>query len=300
MQGEKWECKGGNLYFEKRGESVAILSWEGHASKLEVPSQIEECPVTIIAPRAFKGNKTLHKITLPNTLRELGDWAFAYCSSLEQVTIPKKNLLLGRAIFMECKQLKRVEIIPLENQSSDTIELLAAALTFFQAYYLLDPEHTGTPEWIANWDMKLLALLRANDREELSRVELCGEEEYSIYDIENAIRERRKSRVRLLFLRLLNPIGLATEVKEELIDYLLSHTKGCTTEETWEVILEEFGEERRYYQLFASLGCLTEDNFDGILKDIGEEHSEMKAFFIRYKEEKIGYRDFFSNLSLDL
>lgn len=300
MQETKFDCKGGSLYYERKADEITIISWEGHASKLTVPAEIEDCPVTAVAARAFKGNKMLHKITLPDTLEELGDWAFAYCTSLEQVSIPKKNLCLGRTVFMECPQLKRVEIVPMDNGKDDTIELLAAAITFFQAYYLLDPERTGTPEWIANWDLKLLALLHADDREEYSRVEMCGEEEYSVFDIEAYSKERKKRRVRLLFLRLLNPVGLDNKIKEELTEYLLAHTKGCASEETWEVILEEFSEERRYYQLFASLGCLTEENFDGILKDIGEEHSEMKAFFIRYKEEKIGYSDFFSNLSLDL
>ena len=36
------------------------------------------------------------------------------------------------------------------------------------------------------------------------------------------------------------------------------------------------------------------------MEDIGEEHAEMKAYFLKYKEEQIGYADFFDSLSLDL
>ena len=37
------------------------------------------------------------------------------------------------------------------------------------------------------------------------------------------------------------------ETKEELIAYLKAHTKGCETEEAWEVVLEEHGNEKSYY-----------------------------------------------------
>lgn len=300
MQEKYLELPGGRLLYECDDGSVTVTGFQGHGSRLTVPDQIGNCPVKAVADRAFKSNKTLHKVCLPSTLESIGNWAFAYCSELEQVTLPRKNLRLGRSIFMECRLLKRMELVPVDGQPADTVELLAGALTFFQAYYLLDPENTGTQEWVANWDTKLLGVLRADEREEYSRIELCGEEEYSVADIEAFIKEKRKQKVRLAFLRLLNPIGLAKGIREELVDFLLSHTKGCPSEETWEVILEEYSEEPRYYQLFISLGCLTEENFDGILEDIGQEHSEMKAFFIRYKEETIGYRDFFSDLSLDL
>lgn len=299
MQEKEFVLPGGSLYYEIKENEAVVTGWSGHGSKLSIPGYIEEYPVTVIGRRAFKSCKHLHKVSLPDTVEELGDWAFSYCENLEQITIPKKNLRLGRTIFMGCPNLRKVEIEPLEHQSKDTVELLAAALTFFNAYYLLDPENTGTPGWISNWDLKLLAVLRADDREEYSKIELCGEEEYSIYDIEAYLHERRKRRVRLLLLRLLNPIGLADSIKAEMEAYLLSHTKGCETEETWEVVAQEYGDERRYYELFAALGCITEENFDGILHDIGDEHSEMKAYFIRYKEEKIGYSDFFSGLSLD-
>ena len=114
------------------------------------------------------------------------------------------------------------------------------------------------------------------------------------------LEQKRRRKVRLAFLRLLYDKGLAEANRKELTAYLLSHTKGCESEETWLVLKEEHGEDMEYISLFADLGCLTTDNFDAILLDLGAEHPQMKAFLMKYKEEHLEKSDFFGKLSLDL
>ncbi len=94
--------------------------------------------------------------------------------------------------------------------------------------------------------------------------------------------------------------GLEEANRKELTGYLVSHTKGCESEETWLVLKEEHGEDMEYISLFADLECLTTDNFDDILLDLGAEHPQMKAFLMKYKEEHLEKSDFFGKLSLDL
>ena len=60
------------------------------------------------------------------------------------------------------------------------------------------------------------------------------------------------------------------------------------------------GEAWRHYEAFAEYGCVTEKNFDALLADIDDSHMEMKAFFMKYKEETLGYQDFFEGLSFEL
>ena len=62
--------------------------------------------------------------------------------------------------------------------------------------------------------------------------------------------------------------------------------------------MTEHGEDSGYYKLFTEIGCLTEENFDRILSETGENFPEMKAWFLKYKEETIGYTDFFADLML--
>ena len=88
-------------------------------------------------------------------------------------------------------------------------------------------------------------------------------------------------------------------MREELEQYLRRLTKGRSTEETWQVIRQEHGGHREHYSLFAQLGCITEDNFQGILEDMGEDSPEMKAFFLKYRgERREGEGDFFDALEL--
>ena len=109
---------------------------------------------------------------------------------------------------------------------------------------------------------------------------------------------RRKEKVRLSFLRLLFDQGLSYRFRRELEEYLRSHTKGQNSEETWQVVLQEHGAHRDYYRLFAETACVTEENLNDILADIGEDHPEMKAYFLRYREETFGTADFFAGLEL--
>ena len=87
-------------------------------------------------------------------------------------------------------------------------------------------------------------------------------------------------------------------MKSKFCAYLLSHTKGCPTEEAWEVLLSEFGEMVEYYKLFARLGGIHQDNIDDMLTDMGERFAEAKAFLLNYKQENFGGGDFFSQFQL--
>lgn len=304
MQEKEYKLSEGSLYYEKKENKIIIYRFQGLTGEVIVPSYIEECPVKVIAKKAFLSKKMLRRIVLPERLEELGDWAFAYCDSLEEVALPAGMVQLGRALFLECNNLQRV-YFQTPDQKEEQIQqrqvsyLLAAALTVFEAYYFLDAETVGSKEWITKWDTRLLAFLHSEDQEGYAKQVLCGEEDYGSTDLEAFLNQKRKGKVRLLYLRLLNPYGLQEKIKTELEQYLLEHTSGCPSEEAWEVVLKEQANNADYYQLFAEIGCLKEENFNKILEDIGENYPEMKAYFIREKEKKIGYTDFFSNLLLD-
>lgn len=291
----------GSLYYELHqnadGKQEAVITrLNGRMSELVIPAAIEGSPVTGIGKKAFLSKKQLKKVVLPKTVKELGDWAFAYCSRLEHVVLPDRQMTLGRSLFLDCGSLKRLEI----SGKPETAELMAAAVTVLEAYYLLEPVHAGSGEWLLKWDAGLRAYLEADDHDGYSRQVLCGEEDYGSTDPEAFLNNKRKGKVRLCYLRLLHPIGLPDELKAQLERYLTEHTSGCKSQEAWEVLLAEYGEERSYYELFAETGCINEENLDTILSQIGEEHPEMKAYFLRYKQERLGYEDFFEGLSLDL
>lgn len=324
MRERALELAGGSLFYQVRETGICILRWQGSPAggtlaggrgELCIPAQIEGMPVISIGKKAFLSQKHLRKVILPDTIAEVGDWAFAYCGGLKEAELPRRAISFGKAVFLECEALEFLWIreskafpgsdlkyarthIESRSDAKMTAALLAAAMKMGEGYYLLDACEAGSREWLAKWDAAVAAIIHAPDGDGFSRQVLCGEEDYGSTDFGAYVSNRRKAKVRLMLLRLLHPFGLAENAREELQNYLASHTKGCDSEEAWEVVLREHGEDREYYGLFAELGCVTGDNLDGILRDIGEERPEMKAYFIRYHEERIGRGDVFAGLEL--
>lgn len=295
MQEKELEIRGGSLYYIRNADGVTITCLKGPAEEVLIPDEIEETPVTAVGKKAFLSKKNLRKVRLPDSVEEVGDWAFAYCDGLERVFLPGRAVRFGRAVFLDCGRLR---FLDMAGKNEDAAALLAAAVTTAQAYYLLEPETVGTGEWLAKWDARMMAVLHEDDGEGYARQILCGEEDYGSTDLNAYMNEKRKVKVRLALLRLRHPMGLTEETKKELTAYLQQHTKGCESEETWQVILSEHGDDNAYYRIFAQLNCVNADNFEALIADIGERYPEMKAFFMRYKEENIGYTDFFGDLQL--
>lgn len=313
----EYQCavKEGVLKLKDYKKGLEIVSYEGEDIYLTIPEKFDtgegEKPVVSLGKKAVLSCKTVRQIRLPDTIEEVGDWAFAYCDELREIRLPCKEIRFGRGIFRECGRIRRVIV---EGKPADIGGLLAASVTLLDAPYLFAPLRCGDEDWLRQWDARMLQLLRTADRDGYSKMVLCGEEDYGSREnnLDYFLNQKRKSKVRIAFMRLLHPSGLQDEVRLELEDYLRDHTadsgraKERTKEgedagawdETWQVLCSEHGEDSEYYKLFTEIGCLTEENFDRILSEAGENYPEMKAWFLKYKEEKIGYTDFFAELLL--
>lgn len=309
MSGKEYEYDAGGycLKYRIEPEGICISGCRGNVWTVSVPPQIEGKPVTAIDRKAFLSRKNLHRIDLPEGLRSIGDWAFAYCGSLEYVTIPAGCGHVGKALFLDCVHLDCVAgVRSSEDGHNGTDEawtvqsgrLLAAAVTQLEAYYLLEPAQVGSREWLGKWDVRLEAVMRAGDQEGYSRQVLCGEEDYGSTDLNAFLQAKRQKKVRLAMLRLLCNEGLSDRLREYLEGYLVSHTKGCESEESWQVVLEEGETRSDYVQLFLELGCATRENIEAMVAEMREDQPQLRAAFLRYRQERLEYGDFFENLSL--
>lgn len=321
----RYDLKEGTLILKDYKKGLEVASYEGEDIYLTIPEKVcvekepegdggmcVEKPVISIGKKAMLSCKSLRRVTLPGTIEEVGNWAFAYCDALREVSLPEKEIRFGKGIFRECKKVRSVTV---EGKHRDIGALLAAAVTLLDTPYLFTPLRCGDEDWLRQWDARMLQLLRAADKDGYSKMVLCGEEDYGSKEnnLDYFLNQKRKSKVRIAFMRLLHPLGLREEVQRELEAYLLEHTAGSSVhgalsaekengevwDETWQVLLSEHGEDSEYYKLFTQIGCLREDNFDRILSETGENCPEMKAWFLKYKEETIGYTDFFDALDLD-
>lgn len=293
------ETEQGSLAYEIVGETAAVINYSGRDTEIEIPETIEDFPVVWIGKKAFLSNKTLRKIVLPVCLAGIGDWAFAYCTNLTDVVMPYQQIEMGQGVFKECGRLMRIEDSK-KAVGMDTAWLLAAAVNSLDAFYLFDLENAGTASWLAGWDARARMLMNLEDSDGFSKMLLCGEEDYGSKenDLGYYMEQKRRGKVRLAMLRLMHDHGLGEKLRAELEAYLLTHIKGCETEETWRVVLEEHGDDRAYYDFLTKIGGVTEENFPGMMEDMGQRHTEMKAYLMRYHDSMRKEKDAFSQFDL--
>lgn len=307
MREYEYSMEGCSLKYRVEPEGICITGWQGRGWMARVPERIENRPVTAIDRKAFLSRKNLREIQLPVSLRSIGDWAFAYCDNLERVTLPAGCVHIGKALFLDCGRLdcvagichdKAAEGQAREAWPLETGRLLAAGLIRMEAYYLLEPCAVGSSEWLRKWDARLEAVMGAEDQEGYSKQVLCGEEDYGSTDLEAFLQARRRKKVRLAMLRLLCDEGLSGRLREYLETYLRTHTKGCESEESWQVVLAEGEVHPEYVRLFLQLGCASRENIETMIRQMREDQPQLRAAFLRYQQEQLGTGDFFAGLSL--
>lgn len=91
------------------GYSVAADKSFEQAS-VNIPSYYLGRPVTELGGGAFRNNKTLNSINLPNTLKKIGSSAFAGCTSLQTINIPGSVELIDSLAFSGCTNLTSVQL----------------------------------------------------------------------------------------------------------------------------------------------------------------------------------------------
>lgn len=299
MASEKATARG-SLQFEIVSGTAAVTGYSGRDTVLEIPAVVDGCPVVWVGKKAFLSCKTLREISLPESLAGIGDWAFAYCAGLETVTLPYRRLEAGQGVFKECTALAQIRDCRGGERDKDVSFLLAATVGMLDAFYLFDPENAGTQNWLAGFDARVAAQMALADNDGFSKMLLCGEEDCGSRDTDVGyyMEQKRRGKVRLAMLRLFHDYGLQENLREELTRYLLAHVKGCESEETWRVILEEHGDERQYYELLMKLGGVSGENFQAMMEDMGERHAEMKAYLMRYHDSQRKKEDAFAQFEL--
>lgn len=121
------------IYVTVSEGNAAILRCVGDGSPLVLPETIEGCPVTALGPDCFgagpgdgreglfsvpehdlppvsrtEGNLT--RVTLPDTVTEIGDRAFARCRELKRLNLPAGLQKLGVRVFDQCGGLEHIRI----------------------------------------------------------------------------------------------------------------------------------------------------------------------------------------------
>ncbi len=95
----------GLVYLPSDGK---IVGYVGNAAELTIPARLSDTQITSIAPYAFCLNTTLTKITVENGIENIGEYAFAYCTSLNTVIL-NGGTVLDIGAFYSCTALEKVD-----------------------------------------------------------------------------------------------------------------------------------------------------------------------------------------------
>ncbi len=90
---------------------VSITSCDSSASgELEIPSTIENYPVTKIENYAFFECTSITSIIIPEGVTSIGDGAFKNCTNLTSIAIPKGTKTIGEDSFYACTSLTSITV----------------------------------------------------------------------------------------------------------------------------------------------------------------------------------------------
>lgn len=108
-------CGGEFLYTENEGE-LTITGFIPRIS-IELPNEIDGCPVTELETNLFLNETIIYDITLPQHLRRISNAAFQGCTGLEKVLIPESLAEIGDHAFYNCKKLQSISLSGTEGQT---------------------------------------------------------------------------------------------------------------------------------------------------------------------------------------
>lgn len=296
------------MEYRKNGTNYTFWKYSGSDRIFKVPYQWEGTAVTAVGPKAFLSCKTIQSLYLPDSIDEIGDWAFAHMKNLEKITLPAREMQLGKEIFMDCTKLQQIALTNNASGNWGIPFFLASAATTLKERNLFNPKRAGDVsehvQWLKDFDN---ALLRFLDRPDDYGFEPIF---YGWYEDEDAdscqrpvyIKQRRRDKVKLCFLRLLYPGDLESCASEHLKQYLADHMPGGKLEAehtlVWEMMCQDYSHDRRYLQVLADAGCITHDNLPVLMDERCGMTPEVIAFLLQYQQEISGTYDYFDDFTI--
>lgn len=280
----RFDTTGGYVQYENE----IIKGFGGRIEKLIIPADIT---ITSIAKKAFFGAKNLAEVVLPSTIVNIGEWAFASCSSLNSFTIDGRPEF-SQGCFLNDENLESI----LLSKGEDDKELLATVSNKLEAEYLLLAKDIGSKEWYNNYDNRLKDILKEDDGAGYEKHVLCGEEDL-LFDINVYVKHNQKKKAYLVYLRLIHDKYLSLRMKEFLSKYLSTKTIGAENDSGFKVLLENASNEK-FIEKFLELDMLKNENFEAAIASIGPREAALKARLIKFHDDNLAGSGFLDSLLL--
>ena len=101
---------------DEETKSVAIVAFNptGKISEegidLDIPATLGEYVVTGIGDNAFKSQRKLKRVSVPEGVTFIGTRAFNGCDGIESIRLPDSLTTIGNRAFSNCKGMKSIEL----------------------------------------------------------------------------------------------------------------------------------------------------------------------------------------------
>ena len=137
-----YECNlSGDMVYQASDDAATLVRYFGADSKVDIPAELGSKPVTEIGEWAFAYCSSLTEVTIPKSVTSIRAFAFRSCSSLTKAIIPEGVTSIGDSAFGYCSSLTEVTI----PKSVTSIEYFA----FCDCGALATVYYGGTQE---DWD----------------------------------------------------------------------------------------------------------------------------------------------------
>jgi hypothetical protein len=101
----------GQFTFVTNSGAITITGYSGTNLVVVIPSSTNGLPVTRIGYAAFNGGFNLISVTIPNSVTNIGGWAFSHCYGLTSANIiPESVTSIGEYAFFSCTGMTNILI----------------------------------------------------------------------------------------------------------------------------------------------------------------------------------------------
>ena len=106
-----YECNlSGDMVYQASDDAATLVRYFGADSKVDIPAELGGKPVTEIGEWAFAYYSSLTEVTIPEGVTSIRTFAFRSCSSLTKAIIPEGVTSIGESAFQSCGSLTEVTI----------------------------------------------------------------------------------------------------------------------------------------------------------------------------------------------
>ena len=89
---------------------AAIAQYSGQDANLKLPSHYKTAEIKYLSPESFYNNFTLQTVSIPASITNIGEKAFAGCANLKEVILPDGLKIIEAEAFRDCSMLEEIVI----------------------------------------------------------------------------------------------------------------------------------------------------------------------------------------------